>query len=108
MREGEVKILPGGRLRQVGINYTRDPIMVWHNNQFAIVKWPGHSEWACRGYSEYWPTHWWLLEVEFKSPELMMVKSQIREETPGKNWRKCQDEFLAIAIKRSGINGNQG
>jgi hypothetical protein len=90
-------------LKQTGHDWGKDPQLLWHNDHYAIVKWPGSMGWAARGLTSYSPTYYWLLEVEFQNQgTVMLAKKTIREEIPGKNWRKCVDSLLASAVKLGG------
>lgn len=86
------------RLRFPGVSFgygDSDPYLIAASGtgRFMVVRTPSVREWISIAHSAYFPARWALIETK-KDGDGYRLLNTIREETPGRLWRRIRDELV--------------
>ena len=89
--------IDGERLRCRGVDFgygNSDPWLIARGKHHAVIRGPGTHDWSGIGASSYYPAKWYLVRAEV-TPKTLRVTEVIREEEPGRGWRRTKTRFVA-------------
>lgn len=87
--------IDGIRLHFFGVDFGSVPHLIARSENHIVMRVPAHTAWASVGETKNYPSSWRLFRFKQAEKDKFKVVELVREEEPGRHWKKCKESMIA-------------